>query len=154
MKKNKIITFVLCLIIVYAAGIIGSLLSFNNTSSEWFDASKPSITPPSYFFPIVWNILYFMIAFSLFLAWTNSNKKDKLKVAWVFGINLVLNAVWTFLFFGLKNPTLAFIDIILIWITIVWMIVISYKIDKTSAYLLIPYLLWVSFATLLNYLSI
>ncbi len=141
------------LIIVYLIAGIGSIFTSKSIASEWYKSIKPGITPPSYVFPIVWNLLFFLIALSLYFAWINA-KKEKLKIAVVFGINLVLNALWSLLFFKLQNPFYAFVDLILILASIIAMIFITYRINKTSAYLLIPYLLWVSFAGILNYLMI
>ncbi|MFH1801248.1 MAG: TspO/MBR family protein [archaeon] len=147
----KILIFFL--IIVFSIAFIGGLFTSSNTKTDWYESIKPSITPPDYVFPIVWNILFFMIALSLYLAWTNSkNKKIKKKVAVIFGINLLLNLFWSVLFFGLRSPEFAFYELILLWASIFVMISINYKINKTSAYLLIPYLFWVSFAGILNYL--
>lgn len=150
MKNIKVL--IISLILVYFVAFIGSL--FTSADSQYYKEIKPNITPPNYVFPIVWNILYFLIAISLYLTWINAKKQEKSKTALIFAINLILNAFWTFLYFTLKNPLAAFIDIIFIWITIILMIRITYKINKTASYLLIPYLLWVSFAIILNYLSI
>ena len=119
----------------------------------WYQSIKPSFTPPNYVFPIVWNILFFLIAISLYLAWTSAKKKEmKRKIAAVFGMNLLLNFLWSFLFFAKQNPVGAFFDLIALLITIVAMIYTTYKVNKTSAYLLVPYLLWVSFAGFLNWI--
>ena len=142
------------LVIVYAIAFVGSLFTSSQTNSDWYLQNRPAITPPNYFFPIVWNILFFLIAFSLYLAWTSSKKKQKNKIAFVFGINLFLNALWSYLFFKLQLPKIALIELILLWFTIWIMIFTTYKINKKSSYLLIPYLLWVSFAGILNYLWI
>lgn len=143
------------LVVVYFAALIGSLFTSSSVKSEWYQSIKPSITPPNYVFPIVWNILFFLIALSLYFAWTNAKKKaDKNKIAWVFAVNLALNVLWSVLFFGMKNPLAGFIDIILTWISIIFMIAATWKIDKKAAWLLVPYFLWVSFAVVLNYLII
>lgn len=144
---------VLSLLVVYFVAFVGSLFTSPVTNSEWYDSVKPSITPPSWVFPIVWNILFFLIALSLYFSWINSGK-DVRKVIFVFGINFLLNIFWSVLYFGLKNPFYAFIEIFFLWISIVSMIYVSYNIDKKAGWLLVPYLLWVSFAMVLNYLSI
>ena len=83
---------VLCLVIVYAIAFIGSLFTSQNVNSSWYESIKPGITPPNYVFPIVWNILFFLIAISLYFAWTSSkNKTQRKTVAWIFGINFFLN---------------------------------------------------------------
>lgn len=140
------------LVIVYLVAFIGSLFTTGNTNSEWYQQIKPSITPPNYIFPIVWNILFFLIALSLYFAWINSKGNLKKKIFIVFAINLILNILWSVLFFSLKQPAIAFIELLILWLSIIAMISVSYKADKKAAYLLIPYLLWVSFAGVLNYL--
>lgn len=151
-KKRNWKVLIFSLIIVYGIAFVGSIFTSPKTSTDWYQNIKPSITPPNYIFPIVWNVLFFLIAYSLYLSWTSAKKNQKLKIASVFGINLTLNALWSILFFGMQNPTLAFFDLILIWLTILAMIFTTHKISKTASYLLIPYFLWVSFAGILNYL--
>ncbi len=153
-KKFNLLVFIACIIIVFAAGFLGSIFTSLGAQSKWYQSVRPAITPPNYIFPIVWNVLFFLIALALYFAWRSANKKERTSVAWAFGINLVLNALWSYLYFGNEKPELAFIDLIGIWITILVMIKVSWKIDKKSAWLLVPYLIWVSFAGILNYLSI
>ncbi len=142
-------------LIVFAVAFIGSLFTSPNTDTEWYNSIKPDLTPPNWIFPIVWNILFVLIALSLYFAWTNSkNKKNKKIIISVFGINFILNILWSVLYFGLKNPFAGLIEIFFLWISIMFMIYTTKKINKISAYLLIPYLLWVSFAIILNYLSV
>lgn len=143
---------IICLITVYGIAFLGSIFTSGNVNTEWYQEIKLAITPPNYVFPIVWNILFFLIALSLYFAWINANKKQKKIVTLVFGINLLLNAFWSFLFFYLKRPIFSFAELILLEISIIIMIFVTKKIDKKAAMLLIPYLLWVSFAGVLNYL--
>ncbi len=154
MKKSvrKFFTLIICLVIVYSFALIGSIFTSANVNSEWYNSVKPTITPPNWVFPVVWNILFFLIALSLFFAWTKSNKKQKIKVAILFGINLILNVSWSVSFFFLKNPLLAFIDLILLGISIIAIILFVKKIDKKSALFLLPYFLWICFAGILNFL--
>jgi benzodiazapine receptor len=153
-RENKIFIFIFCLIIVFNIAFIGSIFTSPSVNSEWFEQNRPSLTPPNYVFPIVWNILYLLIAISFTMAWISSKKKQKKGLATIFGINLIANTLWSFLFFKLQNPIFAFLDIIIILITIILMITTTYKINKLSSYLLIPYLIWVSFASYLNWLFI
>lgn len=154
MKKENIVTLIICLAIVYAVALAGSFFTSKSVKTDWFESIRPSITPPSYVFPIVWNILFFLIALSLYFAWTNSKKRQKLPIAAAFCINFALNISWSFFYFYLKSPLLAFINIIALIISIAFMIIVAKKASKTSAYLLIPYLLWVCFASVLNFLSV
>ncbi len=134
-------------IVVYFTAFVGSLFT---DIGNWYESVRPAITPPNYVFPVVWNILFFMIALSLFFAYI-SGKKRKLVVL-VYGINLVLNGFWSYLFFGLQKPGLAFYGLIALWFSILWMIFVVWRIDKKFVWLLVPYLLWVGFAGYLNYL--
>jgi tryptophan-rich sensory protein len=146
--KVLIISF----LVVFGIAYIGSIFTSSQTNSTWYQSIKPAITPPNWVFPIVWNILFILIALSLYLAWTRADKKQKRKVAFAFGVNLLLNAFWSYIFFYRQNPPAAFYEIVLLIFSIIWMLMVTRKINKTSFYLLIPYLLWVSFATVLNYL--
>ena len=154
MKKGvkNIYILILCFLFVYLFAFIGSAFTSTSVDSEWYQSVKPSLTPPNWVFPVVWNILFFLIALSLFFAWTKSNKKQKTKVAILFSINLLLNVLWSLSFFFLKNPTLAFVDLILLEFSTIVIILFIKKIEKKSAWLLVPYLLWVGFAGILNYL--
>ena len=155
MKKRKINIAVLiaCLVIVYFVAFLGSIFTSGNTNSAWYQQNKPSITPPNWVFPIVWTALFFLIALSLYFAWT-SKKADKPKIILVFTINFMLNIFWSILYFSLKNPTASFIELIFLWLSVLLMVVVTYKIERKSAYLLLPYLIWVLFAGVLNYLTI
>jgi len=142
-------------IIVFLVALIGNFFTSGNVKSEWYESIKPAITPPNYVFPIVWTILFILIALSLYFAWIKARKEEEKNiVVLVFTGNLFLNIIWSFLFFTLKNPLYAFYHIFLLEFSIILMIVALWKIEKKAAYLLIPYLLWVSFAMILNYLAI
>jgi benzodiazapine receptor len=153
-KQFNLWVFLICLFIVFLiVGGIGSLFTSKNTNTEWYSTIKPSITPPNWVFPVVWNILFLLITFSLYFAWMNSkNREQKKKVVLIFGINFILNILWSVLFFGLKQTQIAFIEVIIFWFSILGMILITRNISKKSSWLLLPYLLWVAFASVLNYL--
>jgi len=153
-KKINFGILIASLVIVYAVAFIGSLFTSPAINSAWYESIKPSITPPNWVFPIVWNILFFLIAISLYLSWINAKKKiDKKRIIWIFGVNFILNIFWSVLYFGLKNPLASFFELIVLWISILTMIFVTYRIKKPASYLLIPYIIWVSFAGVLNYLS-
>jgi len=139
-------------LVVHLAALAGSL--FTNSDTAWYDSIKPDITPPGYYFGIVWTILFILISLSLYFAWINAKKEQRKNIGIVFGINLILNALWSYLFFGLQNPLAAFYELIFLELSIVTMLLVTYKINKTSFYMLIPYLLWVSFAGILNWLIV
>ncbi len=133
------------IILCEGAGIIGSIFTFNSINTWYLTLEKPFFNPPSFVFGPVWTILYLLMGISLFLVW--GKKKTNLQWFWA---QLALNTVWSIIFFGLKNPLLAFIVLIFLWISIYQSIKSFRKINKTASYLLYPYLGWVSFAGLLN----
>jgi tryptophan-rich sensory protein len=152
--KFNLKVFITCILIVIFVALIGSVFTTKSVNSSWYQSIKPTITPPNIIFPIVWSVLFFLIAISLYFAWTKSTKKQKLSVAIVFIFNFFFNILWTILYFGLNNIQLALIDLVLLWVSIIAVILVTKKISKASAYLLIPYLAWVTFAGVLNYLSL
>jgi translocator protein len=152
-NKKKLLIFLICLLSVFAVALIGSIFTTNTVNSEWYEQIKPDITPPNFVFPIVWNILFVLIAISLYFVWINSKKKDKNKILLAYGVNFFLNILWSALYFGIRKPNYAFIEIFFLWASILYLILMNCKIDKKASYLLIPYLLWVGFATYLNFLS-
>jgi len=158
MKKKKRIDWkvlIVSIVVVYVVAFVGGLFTSSAVNSEWYNSIKPAVTPPNWVFPVVWNVLFFLIALSLYFSWVNSKTVNiKKNVAIVFGVNFFLNVFWSVLYFGLKSPSYAFIEIFFLWASIVSMIYTTYRIDRKSAYLLVPYLLWVSFAVVLNYLSV
>ncbi len=131
--------------ICQAAGLIGSIFTFNSVNTWYLTLEKPFFNPPSFVFGPVWTTLYFLMGVSLYLVW--GKKKTDLKWFW---IQLSLNTVWSIIFFGLKNPLFAFIIIVLLWISIFQTIKSFKKVNKNASYLLYPYLFWVSFASVLN----
>ena len=149
MKKINWKILIVSLVIVALVAFIGSLFTID-TDSEWYDSIKPSITPPNWVFPVVWNILFFLIALSLYFVLVS--KKQKNKILTIYLVNFILNILWSVLFFTYKKTKIAFFELIILWISILLMVILSYKINKKASYLLIPYLLWVSFAGILNYL--
>ncbi len=118
----------------------------------WYEhLNKPWWRPPNWLFPIAWSILYAMIAVSGWFVW----QADELARTWpalaVYGVQLVLNACWSAVFFGMRRIDLALLELIALWLSIVAMIVMFYPISAAAAWLLVPYLAWVSFAGVLNY---
>ena len=147
---NKTLLLIICIIIPLAVGGISSLFTFSSVNDWYLGINKPSFNPPNWIFGPVWNTLFVLMGISLYLAWTTTGSPLwKLGII-IFGAQLALNFLWSMLFFGLHSPLLAFIDIVLLWIAILANIILFWQINPYSAYLLIPYLLWVSFASVLN----
>lgn len=132
------------------AGIIGSFFTIPAIPTWYADLIKPSFSPPNWLFGPIWLILYTLMGISIY--WIYNSKNTQLKSAlYVFGAQLVLNVIWSIVFFGMHSPLYGLIVIALLWLSIVATIFKFYQIDKTAGMILIPYLLWVSFAAVLNY---
>jgi translocator protein len=153
MGKVKAVPLILSFVIVIIVAFLGSLFTAPSTGSQWYQQIKPSITPPNFLFPIAWTVLFILIALSLYFIWTSAKKEDKPKIVWIYGINFILNILWSALFFGLRNPVLAFIEIIIFFISIIFMMILTFRIDQKAGWLLVPYLVWVAFALILNLLT-
>lgn len=139
------------IIVAQAAGGIGSLFTFSSIPSWYAYLNKPFFSPPNWLFGPVWTLLYTFMAIAAYLVWRRVQFNKKGHAFWhVYWTQLILNTLWSILFFGLKFTGLAFIEIIAMWYFILRSIEEGAKIDKWSAYLLYPYLAWVSFASLLN----
>jgi len=145
----KLLTSVL---LCQLAGAIGSVFTVSSLENWYLLLEKPAFTPPSWVFFPAWVTLYTLMGISFYLVWEKGLERPGVKMALlVFGIQLGLNALWSFLFFGLKSPYYAFVEIILLWLAIFLTILKFREISKIASYLLLPYILWVSFAMLLNY---
>lgn len=132
-------------------GILGSVFTISAIPVWYVTLNKPSFAPPSWIFGPAWTLLYFLMGVSFYLIWEQGWKKKKVKTARnYFFAQLALNFVWSPIFFGLKSPLFALIVIIAMWAMIVMTIKRFYPLSKWAAYLLVPYILWVSFATILN----
>lgn len=150
MKIKSWPKLLIALILSQSAGIIGSFFTIS-VIPTWYELlNKPSFSPPNWIFGPVWTILYTLIGISLYRILIKHEKETFWSVK-LFLFHLFLNAIWSPVFFGLKNLGLAFLIIILMDMSLVIMIKSFYKIDKIASILLIPYLLWISFASLLNY---
>lgn len=148
MRKINYSLLIFSIILCESAGVIGSIFTFPAIPAWYAFLTKPSFSPPGWLFGPVWITLYFLMGISLYLIWEKGEKT--LGLVKIFLIHLVLNSLWSIIFFGLKNPGLAFAEILILWGMILYLALKFYKIDKTAAYLLVPYQLWVSFATVLN----
>jgi len=152
MNKNKVVKLIVAILICQLAGVIGSVFTAPAITAWYATIQKPLFNPPNWVFAPVWTTLFLLMGISLYLVWGKGLEKKEVKLAVsVFGFQLALNVVWSFLFFGLQSPFLAFLEIVLLWIAILATIVLFYRVSKKAGVLLVPYLLWVSFAAFLNY---
>ena len=151
MEKQNIIKLILAIIICQLAGIVGSIFTSPNITTWYASIVKPAFNPPNWIFAPVWTTLFLLMGISLYLI-IKEKQTPKIRLAeGIFAIQLILNIIWSVLFFGLNNIGAAFAEIIILWIAIAATIYYFYKISKPAAYLLVPYIAWVSFATILNY---
>ncbi|MFO7925860.1 TspO/MBR family protein [Natronomonas sp.] len=134
-----------------AVNAVGALPAvFAGSDTDWID--RPSFYPPEIAFPIVWTVLFTLMGIALSLVWQHGRTRRDVRLALsAFGVQLALNLVWTPVFFGLRRPGLGLAVICALWIAIIATIVAFDRVDRRAAALLIPYLLWVSFAAVLNY---
>ncbi len=143
MKLSQKLLYILTPLI--GGSIVGLII---NKSIDYNYLVNPPLSPPSYLFPIVWNILYLLIGISYYI-YRKNNNDDSLTIK-LYYIQLILNYLWSIIFFTLKLRTLAVIWIIELAITVIYLMIRFYKEERTIFYLFIPYILWVLFATYLN----
>lgn len=152
MRLNNFLKLLTAIGISELAGIVGLVFTVSAIPNWYAGLVKPSLNPPAWIFGPVWTVLYALMGIAAYLVWKNGwQRKDVRTALGVFGAQLLLNAIWSIIFFGFKGPGWALVDIVLLWLAIIWTISIFYKISRPAAYLLLPYLFWVSFASYLNY---
>lgn len=146
------LSLIFSITIAELAGVIGSLATFSAIPTWYQFLNKPFFNPPNWIFGPVWTILYGLMGTAAYLAWRLKSKSPSLKhFKQLYCLQLVLNTTWSLVFFGLKDILLAFVVIVFLWTFIVQMIRATYELKlTTAAYLLWPYLLWVTFAAILN----
>jgi tryptophan-rich sensory protein len=151
MESKKIRLLEICIIVCFVAAFIGSVFTISNIPTWYASIKKPELTPPNWVFGPVWTTLYILMGIALYLVLEKGwNEKTKLPVA-VFALQLVLNTVWSILFFGYNLLFFAFIEIILLWLAIIATILLFNRVSRKAALLLVPYILWVSIASYLTY---
>ncbi|MDD3679682.1 MAG: tryptophan-rich sensory protein [Candidatus Shapirobacteria bacterium] len=146
--KRLLISIFICQL----AGIIGSFFTTGAINTWYIFLEKPSFAPPNWLFAPVWISLYTLMGVSFYLVWQSSLGKKEHKAAInLFLVHLVFNSAWSIIFFGAQEIGLALLEILLLLVLLVAVIVKFYQIDKKAALLLLPYFVWVSFASFLNY---
>jgi len=149
----RIIQFIVAIGVSLAAGLIGSIFTMSAIPTWYAGLAKPELSPPSWVFGPAWTVLYILMGIALYIVWSKGwakNKNVHIATA-IFGVQLVLNVLWSFVFFGMQAPFFAFMVILLLWVAILMTIVAFDRVSVPAAILLVPYLLWVSFAAYLNY---
>jgi tryptophan-rich sensory protein len=174
MKYINIIKLLTSIIICELAGVLGSIFTIPKIGAWYKTLNKPNFNPPNWIFGPVWTTLFLLMGVSLYLVWIkkwepknkifSSGKKawnawsekffsgewEKLNIILIFVFQLILNILWSVIFFGMQSPGAAFFVLLMLWFAILYTIINFYRVSKIAAYLLLPYILWVSFAGILN----
>lgn len=149
-SRFNIKALIVCIAIPLAVGLVASFLSRSGIEANAL-VIKPPLAPPAWLFPIVWTILYILMGISSYLVVTTSHNPEQLeKYIFFYGSQLAINFIWSLIFFNMQWYFIAFILIIILWYLIICTIKAAEAINRLAAYLLIPYLLWVTFAAYLT----
>jgi len=149
---NNVFKLLISLVACIGSGFIGSIFTRGSISTWYTVLQKPTFTPPNWIFAPVWFLLYVLMGISAFLVWRMGFKQFHVREGLViFLIQLILSTFWSYAFFGLKSTIAGLLVIVPLWTAILLTIINFYRISKTASLLLIPYILWVSFATALNF---
>ncbi len=149
---SKTVKLAAALCASYGAGLIGSIFTRQSVESWYQTLEKPMLTPPSWVFSPVWILLYTLMGISAYIVWRHTTVIPRVRLALtLFAVQLVLNALWSFIFFGLKAPYAAFFELLLLWLFMVATTYHFWRISIWSGILMVPYHLWVMFAAYLNY---
>ncbi len=160
LRSGQAFKLIIALAVSEAAGVVGALFTTPAIQSGWYATLvRPALNPPAWVFGPVWTTLFALMGISLFLIWKQHPyilENVRVLRVWKFGIaaffvQLFLNVIWSIIFFGLHSPGAAFVEIIFLWLAILATIIAFSKISKPAAWLLVPYILWVSFAGYLNF---
>jgi translocator protein len=143
---------ILSILIPVAVGAISGFFTNSGVEGWYAVANKPSFNPPNWIFAPVWTTLYILMGIAMYLIWNAAiDEKKKRRALLLYALQLMLNFLWSFIFFEMQQPGAALIEIILMWFSILLTLLAFGKINKAAAGLLVPYLCWVSFAIVLNY---
>jgi len=152
MSRSNYLKLAIALAVPQIAGIIGSIFTADAISGWYRTLARPELAPPSWVFAPVWTTLFLLMGIAAFLVWRKGLTAKGVRPALgFFCAQLALNTLWSAVFFGMRNPGLALIEIGVLWVAIVATAALFYRVSRTATSLLIPYILWVSFAAYLNY---
>jgi len=151
-RARDIVEAVVSIVVCQGAGLIGSIATFPSIPTWYAGLEKPPFNPPNWVFGPVWTTLYTLMGIAAFLVWRKGIRNREVKIALgIFLAQLVLNTLWSVIFFGLHSLASGLVVIVVLWIAILLSIITFFRISKAAGALLIPYILWVSFATILNF---
>ncbi|MBK5240870.1 TspO/MBR family protein [Clostridium sp.] len=149
--KKNIIALLISILLAQGIGLLSGFLSMSPTNA-YENFNKPSFSPPGWVFPVVWTVLFFLMAVSAYRIWMRGKSGvDVSKALTLYGIQLFLNFLWSIIFFRYRLYALAFLELLVLLVFILLTTFEFYRIDKTVGYLMVPYIAWVSFAGVLNY---
>ena len=175
MKYNNLVKFFISIIICELVGVVGAIFTTPEINGWYKGLNKPFFNPPSWIFGPVWTTIFVLMGISLYLVWIKKwmpqnkinfiGKKpwnklsqkllfgswQKANIIIIFWTQIILNVLWSVIFFGLHSPGAAFFELSMLWFAILFLIINFYRVSKTAAWLLLPYILWVSFAGVLNF---
>lgn len=152
MTLNNTFKLVIAIVVSELAGIIGSVFTTPSIAGWYADIVKPTLNPPAWVFGPVWTTLFALMGIATFLVWKKGLDRKDVKIALsIFAAQLILNTLWSIIFFGLHSPGGALIEIVFLWLFILATIIAFAKISRPAAWLLLPYIIWVSFAMYLNF---
>ena len=152
MKFKTAVRLIICLAVTFIAPVVGAIFTREAVSGWYANLNKPFFNPPSWLFGPVWTALYILMGVAVFLVWQKGYGNRLVKIAiWLYVLQLVLNGLWSPIFFGLKMPFLAFCEILVLWAAIVLTIWAFARVSIAAAFLLAGYIGWVSFAAVLNF---
>lgn len=147
----KMLPLILSVLIAQAAGLIGSVFTAASIPTWYATLLKPEWGPPNWLFAPVWTTLYLLMGVAAYLVWQQRAEPGAGTALWLYGVQLVLNTLWSVIFFGLRNTGIAFVEILVLLVAILATAVLFWRVRPLAGGLMIPYLLWVSFAAILNF---
>ena len=147
MLKNKYVSFLFIVLITFSASAMGGFVTSSFKEPWYSQIIQPSFSPPSWVFGPVWTTLYFLMSLAIWLFWINFKNK---KVLYIYLVHIFFNAIWSIIFFGFHQIFLALLNLIIILIFIIWLMNIYYKTYRLSFLLMLPYLIWSTYALILN----
>jgi tryptophan-rich sensory protein len=152
LSVREIPKLIVSILIVFLAGAVGTVFTLKEITTWYVTLPKPAWTPPNWAFGPVWSFLYILMGIALFLVWREGLDRRDVQIAiTVFAVQLVINVVWSLVFFGTHNIAGGLIMVIILWISILINIIVFYRISKPAGLILVPYIIWVSIASYLNY---
>jgi translocator protein len=150
-NKGDWVGLVVSILICFAVAGLGSLATIPEIPNWYQTIKKPAWTPPNWLFGPVWTVLYLAMAVAAWLVWKRAGFETNSGALWLFVIQLALNLAWSFIFFKFHNPAWALVDIVLLWLAILATAVKFAGVSSAAALLLVPYLIWVTYAAALNF---